>query len=171
MGLDGRGETLARVCGLAGCAEVRARVAKNYCTWAWLAAKAERDRDPEARQGKAGQGRAGQGRGGLGSAPGMEWRRARRGKRRNKMPRVHTGSVNHVRLCAIRPSFFPLSSVPSRVFWRCRGGSSNRPAERLEEKVRRYFSPFLFFFSFWLYAFAPVPVPVPVGAAADAGGC
>lgn len=67
MGLDGRGETLARVCGLAGCAEVRARVAKNYCTWAWLAAKAERQRPG----GKAGQGRARQGRARLGARHGM----------------------------------------------------------------------------------------------------
>lgn len=142
MGLDGGGETLARVCvcGLAGCAEVRARAAKNVCTWAWLAAKAERQR-------LGGQAR--QGRGGLGSAQGKEWRRARRGERRNKTPRVHTGSVNHVRLCAIRPSFFPLSSVSSRVFGDVAGAAAAAagPAGRLVEQVQR---SFFFFFSFSL---------------------
>lgn len=131
-------------------------------------AQRQRGRDPESRQGKARQGR-----GGLGSAQGKEWRRARRGERRNKTPRAHTGSVNHVRLCAIRPSFFPLSSVSSRVFGDVAGAAVGQQGGSWSRCGGHSF--FVFFSSFWLYAFALVAVaaavPVPDGAAAHARGC
>lgn len=130
-----------RVCGLAGCAEVRARAAKNDCAWAWLAAETERQR-PEARQGKAGRGecsarrKAGNGDGRDGAT------------RRNKTPRAHTGSVNHVRLCATRPSFSRCRlSRLGRLGTSRRGGC--RPAGLpVEQGGGYFFSSLVLFLSF-----------------------
>lgn len=99
-----------RVCGLAGCAEVRARVAKNDCTRAWLGAKAERQRPGvKSRQGKAGQGRAR-----LGARQGMATGETGREEEQDaKSPHWVSESCSFVRYPAL---LFPLSSVSSRVF-------------------------------------------------------
>lgn len=84
------------------------------------------------------------------------------------MPRAHTGSVNHVRLCAIRPSFSHCRLSRLEL-----SGDDAGPAEEASSFCFSAPFPFLFlFFLSGLYVSAPVAIvvaaPAPVGAAAHA---
>lgn len=58
--------------------------------------------------------------------------------------------MNHVRLCAIRPSFFPLSSVSSRVFGDVAGPAAGQQRGSWTRCGGFFFSLFLFCCKRWL---------------------
>lgn len=124
----------------------------------------QRQRGRGRRPGKAGQGRAR-----LGARQGMATgETGRRGGTRRQEPTL--GSVNHVRLCATRPSFSRCRlSRLGRLGAPRRGGC--RPAGRPVEQGGASFF-LLVFRSFWLgaSALAGVSGPGPVGACSTRQG-